>query len=379
VNSVRAKAQKIRELLGYITIDNERLGVFTDAKNRLLSRISQKISNWDRQEKIISEIDSSKMAFERNDYVQESASLKEAAELGGAVQEQLAQCNLFVDGLEQFNQKQYEQAENSFSKIKKNDRHYNATIIWLKKTRKGIFERDYGQKLDEAWKKLDWSLLEKLTKEIEENIIFEKSSPFAKQLNTTKYILEERKLYLSEAESVFCSAAGHLKQIEKCLEENPHDLPSNAQQWFVKEWNNLTPKIETEITSLTQNSNTAWSNYKKNPITDIEIEDLTAASDYTPIKSKVKYLQVAHQKLFEADKRAEIIDRQSDVRKLLSEVESEIKIHCTHLFKRAYTIDDYDASLAAKLYEVVIAMPAFSDNNYPAQAKSQLENLRKQY
>ena len=48
---------------------------------------------------------------------------KKAAKLGGDVDEQLAQCKLFVIALEQFNQKQYEQAEKLLSEIEKNDRH----------------------------------------------------------------------------------------------------------------------------------------------------------------------------------------------------------------------------------------------------------------
>lgn len=377
VNNMRTKALKVRELLGYITIDDQKLAAFAGAKDRLLHQISQLINRCNMQEAIISEIGSAKIAFEQNDYVQELICLKKVAKLGGDVDEQLAQCNLFVSAIEQFNQKQYEQAEKLFSGIEKNDRHYYTTRVWLKKIRTEIFARDSIYKLDSAWKQTDWSLLKNLMKEIEENLLFEKSSQLASQLNITKQILQERDLYLSKKD--FISAAKHLKKITELLEEDLYDMFSNAKKWAAKESTSLSPKIESEIETLKQKSKTAWSNYTQNPITDVEIESLTTATDYRPIASKVKYLHIAHQKLSEASILANIINKQSSTSNLLSKLESEIHDHCKMLFNRAYILErNYgDTATAKKIYEVVIAMPVFPSNNYPEQAQKRLENLRK--
>jgi hypothetical protein len=377
VKNIRTKVIKIRELLNYIAIDDERLAAFAGAKERLLSQTSELINQCDTRETIISEIDSAKIAFEQNDYVPELAHLKKAAELDADVDKQLAQCELFVNALEQFDQKQYEQAEKSFSKIEKNDRHYSAVGEWLKKTKTEIFARDSISKLDSAWTQTNWSAMKNLTKEIEENSLFEKPSHLADRLNTANLILQERDLYLSAKD--FISAAGHLKKITELLEENHDGAYSNTQKWAAKELAALTPKIESDIETLKQKSKTAWANYTQNRITDAEIEALTAVSDYNPTMSKVRYLKIAYETLSEANDLAGVINKQNSTCSLLFELESEILNYCKMLFNRAYVLEkNYgDVATAQKIYEVVIIMPVISSNTYPQQAQKRLESLRK--
>ena len=65
---------------------------------------------------------------------------------------------------------------------------------------------------------------------------------------------------------------------------------------------------------------------------------------------------------------------------LLAEVELEISSLCKTMFDRAYILCEgfQDCKTACKIYELVIALPAFDGNDYPDKATRQLEKLRKQ-
>lgn len=375
VKNMHAKARKVHKLLQYITVDNKSLTAFTGAKDRLQFKLSHLMNQCKTQETIIENIDSSEIAFRQGNYLQELNCLKYAADLGGDVDERLAQCTLFVKALKQSDLKQYEDAEILFSNIEITDRHSPAARKMRKEVKTAIFVRDSIDDLGITWKKLDWISLEKLTKEIGNNSLFKKSSQLVSQLDITEKILKERKSYLPSKEKDIITAASHLKEINELLEGNSHNMFSYPKEWATDEWNKLTPKIDYKIKILNQKGNTAWLKYMQNQITDAEIDALTADSNYSAILNKVSYLKDSHKFFSQADRLTNIIDKSDNLRS--QEVEPEILITCKRLFSRAYVREqDYgDTEIAKKIYGVVVNMPAFNTNIYLEQADRRLEKL----
>lgn len=386
VDGTLREAENIGDSLNDIIIEDDiKFTAFLQAKKRLAAQIDELIRRIKNIKDINMSISSARKAFEQGNYEQELFFFNKAGKLNWPDQAQLVQCKLFVDGLRLFGIGQYEEAEKTFSKIEKADRHYLTAQHWRERIKQKVLERDFGKQLDEAWRKLDWTALEELTTEIEKKAILEKSPPLAKLLENTKEILQKRKLYLSaKAKSDFYKMAELLKQIDEDLKlatvsDNKKGQHLKAQKWVKTEWNSLIPRAKAKITSLIQNANDAWKGYKKNPIIDDEIDSWTATSNYAPVMTKVDYLQSAHQKLSDANELAKIIGQESATRKLLQEVESEIHGRCRKAFNRAYILEvDYGGGdTAEKIYEVVAAMPAFEGNDYPNKAYRRLENLRK--
>jgi len=386
IDSIFNEAQRIRANLSDITIEDKvKFAVFLDAKGRLLGRLSKVIVTCDTITKINTAVKFAMVCFNQGNYRQELEFLREATKKGWDDESQLTQCQLFINGLNLFDQKEYEQAEKAFSKIDKTDRHYQFVPIWQKKIEQQIFERNFERELDDAWTQLDWAKLKDLTVSTKQRGDIEKTSHCLELLNNMENILSAYNFYLIAKEKYDCyEMAVHLKQIKDSLDsvsENKKERYLKAQKWAKAEWDSLVPMVKKEIKKLKQYGDAAWENYNKNPITDDEIKSWTATSDYGPVMSKVEYLQTAHQNLSEASKLASEIDQEIEFRQLLYEAELLIFDLCKKIHDRAYRLDNdyqnFQDDLAKKYYEIVATMPVFEKNTYPNQARRRLENLQK--
>ena len=386
VNNIYNEAKRIdSKILSYITINEKELYILDEAKNRLKDQVSGLKNRCVAQKNYLVEIESADKAFERKEYELELFHLNKAEELGGPVREQLAQCRLFCRAIDLLKREQYEQADKHFRKIKTNDRHYSVAESWLKQIRARIFERDYRHRLNNAWRKLDWILLEEQIRLIENNKLYnshlERSCELAKLLSKTKNILDVRRLYYqSSKKNDLCAAAEHLKRIRDYLEvDSKQSYFFSARKWHKTEWEQCVLNARVEIERMNQGGNAVWKIYMKDPITNRDIDDLAAFSDYTSIISKADLLRTLHVKLSKAYELSKAIELENNIRNELDSVEIEIFGRCKQLFNRAYILEvNYgDIETAEKLYEVVIIMPSFVNNSYPNTAGQRLIALQK--
>ena len=260
-----------------------------------------------------------------------------------------------------------------------------------------LSERPVRQKLDKAWRELNWGGLEELLAQVKEQTAKDQSQEFRKLVQMTEEVLKRYKAYLSAKSS--CSSqqmAVLLTEMLNCLEDHntqddevtpasPRQSQSGAgdrfsevRRWFTSEWNSLLPQVKSRFQTLCDDAGSLVEKYAKTPITDDEISNWGTDTNYESVLQRTKLLSSAHSKLTEAIALAEAVPKAKlDCPLSLQKVESEINRVCAKAYKRAYILENIygDLDTAGRAYKIVTTLPSLGNNEHQANARRQLQKL----
>jgi hypothetical protein len=251
-----------------------------------------------------------------------------------------------------------------------------------------VNERPLRQKFDDAWRQLDWSDLEELVAHVSGQAETKLSTDFRKLVQTTGEVLRRYKAYLSaKSNSSFMEMAALLTEMLNCLpDHNAQDdkvIPtidrfSELRCWSKREWDSLLPQAKSRFQMLCDDATSLLEKYAKAPITNDEINDWGTATDYESVTERAKLLSTVYSKLRAAIALAEAAPQAKlDCHLSLQKVESEIHRLCAEAYKKAYILENVygDLDTAEGVYKIVATLPNFENNDYAANARTQLQKF----
>ncbi|UCE46471.1 MAG: hypothetical protein JSW47_12710 [Phycisphaerales bacterium] len=249
-----------------------------------------------------------------------------------------------------------------------------------------LMEKPVREELDRAWRRLDWSGLERLAVRVKDQAAPEQSGELHKLVRITEEILRRRGAHLSAKSN--CNYLKMAALLTTMMSELPNgngqvsqiapvgDTFSEARQWLKREWDSLMPQIQSRSGTLCNEAISLLQKYAKAPITSDEISGWGSGTDYGPVVERVELLNITHSKLTEATALMEAVpELELDCPLSLRQIESEIHRVCVAAYRKAYILENVygDTDTAGQVHKIITILPEFENNDYPESARGWLE------
>lgn len=374
-------SQIISDLEQSLSNQNEALSPFYEARKLLIKEAQASHKKCEKTGDKLLSLRDADIAFKNKDFKKELLHLNEAYALGWDQKEKLNQAEIFVQAVNLYNNKKLDLAKKLFLTIDHSDKHYSTSLDFIMNLDLQMCQNNNARKLDAAWKKPNWDILDTIIKEIDCPAGNDNIPGFYEYVDDTANIISHYNSFLNARDNRDLNRMGtELKILENTINSSEHKYHFlEAKTWVLSRKASLIPEIQERIKVLNDSTAVLWSEYIRNPVV---VESLTSiglfTTDLDPINLRLKKLVDAYQKSSEASELSKSIDLSGPHTRMINLLQKQITDICEALFTTVYLESNKcpDKGQVVKIYELITAMPSYPSNKYPLEAQIQLEKLK---